>query len=247
MMTESNNLLYHPHDGGFDRLEEMEGGALTRYPVLRSVPVPMPRPWSTRGAIALLMVCGVVFGVIAIITMSNSQASEEASAESAPGGRAELIAGGSGSLGIGTVSESSWQDETNPSAESTSNSGLDNPSSESTGSSSSLAGEATSRLNDSASASSFEEVTTNLLGSWTNDSELGSSGTSESDASEPDSASADNMQDILISASDLTDSSLEDWFGDSSSASSADDSSSASIDSEPSDSESQSGDSSLGF
>ncbi|KAG3036567.1 hypothetical protein PC121_g1455 [Phytophthora cactorum] len=217
MMTESNNLLSHPNGGGFDRLEEMEGGALTRYPVLRSVPVPMPRPWSTRGAIALLMVCGVIFGVIAIATL-NGSSSETTTADTAEATSADgvSIIGGSGpdsgSFEAGTVeSESSWVDGSDLNAKAdghsddSSNDTSVDSSSSSTADSLGSQEEESAGSSGSTAASFFEDV----LEGW--DSQFGSFQSSESDAS------ADSEEDAWISASNSQDASMDSWFTESTS------------------------------
>ncbi|ETP20478.1 hypothetical protein F441_05838 [Phytophthora nicotianae CJ01A1] len=221
MMTESNNLLYHPHGAGFDRLEEMEGGALTRYPVLRSVPAHIPRPWSTRGAIALLMVCGVIFGAIAIATL-NGSSSEATAADTAEATSAEgvSIVGGSGpdsgSFEAGTVdTESSWLDDSNLNSKADSNSNdsskdtaVDTASSSTAISQDSQQEESASSSDDSMADSFFKDV---LDG----DSLFGSFQSSTSDASDFDDASADSEENAVISASDSQDASMDNWFSES--------------------------------
>ncbi|KAF4045062.1 hypothetical protein GN244_ATG02444 [Phytophthora infestans] len=233
MMSESNNLLYHPQGGGFDRLEEMEGGALTRYPVLRSVPVP-PRPWSTRGAIALLMVCGVIFGVIAIATL-NGSSSETTTADTAEATSADgvsIIGGsglGSGSFDAGTVkSDSSWMDGSGLSSKAdgdltdlSNDTSVDAASYSTAASQDSQQEESASGSDDSMAASYIEDV----LGDWTR---FGSFQSSTSDASDSENASGDNDEGDLIFASDSQDASMDSWLTESTSESLDIDSASAS-------------------
>ncbi|KAL7693742.1 hypothetical protein Plhal304r1_c003g0011451 [Plasmopara halstedii] len=101
MMHESK----HMNQLNFDRLEEGEDAILTRTSVLRSISHPMARPWSKRGAIALLILCGITFGAIAIATFQGS--SNETSNANAAEADSESIAtfGGSESYEAGTVEE----------------------------------------------------------------------------------------------------------------------------------------------
>ncbi|KAL4163644.1 hypothetical protein KRP22_005072 [Phytophthora ramorum] len=268
MMTENNNLLYHPGDGGFDRLDGMEGGTLARIPVLRSVPVPMTRPWATRGAITLLLVCGVVFGVIAIASMNNGSettsaaVSAEGPANNANVGGVTIVSGSSslvadnGATGSTSTDESTLGSSTADKSEDSSVDTSDDSPSEATAGLSGLNEESASGSNHSTDASSFEEVIINPLETWTDDSQLGSVEGSASDASESQSASAGSEQDFLISGSASTDTSLDNWIFDSVSGSqdsSMEDSAlvsdwhSSSADDENSDSLSRSEDSSSGL
>ncbi|KAL4168716.1 hypothetical protein KRP22_012114 [Phytophthora ramorum] len=203
----------------------MEGGTLARIPVLRSVPVPMTRPWATRGAITLLLVCGVVFGVIAIASMNNGSettsaaVSAEGPANNANVGGVTIVSGSSslvadnGATGSTSTDESTLGSSTADKSEDSSVDTSDDSPSEATAGLSGLNEESASGSNHSTDASSFEEVIINPLETWTDDSQLGSVEGSASDASESQSASG-SEQDFLISGSASTDF-LGHWIFDS--------------------------------
>ncbi|GMF39728.1 unnamed protein product [Phytophthora fragariaefolia] len=260
MMTESNNLLYHPNGASFDRLEEMEGGALTRYPVLGSVPIPAPRPWGTRGAVALLIVCGVVFGVIAAVSLNGSpDSSDVANTEN----QANANIGGvsttsdSGSIGITAVESgslrrdgSSFDPSVGESLDSTSQHAWSGESSDlGSFSSSSDQGSIDAGFGSSAS-SALEDMLSISLENSESDSQQSASETSSSCASNSQSSSIENDLNDLLLGSVPINTSLDDWFAKASSTSEdvlGNSASAADWDSSLSSTASQSEDSSLGF